>query len=264
MIALQLLQPPLCIKWDSDTIFGSSVFPIALLTYPFKFCSQLRTYCPIRTDGVYAQLAFFSLNSQSNQASRQEKIAEILNSFGRFKYFMLPFVDHATPMVTSSCWLHMGVRQTPFLHYCTKAGISTEQSQPKEHQGSLVCRMSSLPPPSRAEGVCSRGRPVPCTPSAQGQIGQNQDFPAGHKQRGAVVEIQLWQLTGRLRAVPNKQKSPWQLCHVCMQIIQPFGKTAEQVYLRLLKLMNLFLIIRRHAYTLHSFIIMALLFRFLP
>lgn len=50
----------------------------------------------------------------------REKFAEILNSFCRFKDFMLSFTVYATPMVTSTCWLHMGVKQTPFICYCMK------------------------------------------------------------------------------------------------------------------------------------------------
>lgn len=90
------------------------------------------------------------------------------------------------------------------------------------------------------------------------------NFPSWAETRGAVAEIQFWQPTGRLWTVRNKQKSFWQLFHMGMQIIYPFGKTADQVYLRLLKLLDLFQIIRRHAYTPQSFIIRTPAFRFLP
>lgn len=51
-------------------------------------------------------------------------------------------------------------------------------------------------------------------------------------------------------------------CFICVCRLS-IWKTADQVSLRLLKLMDVFLIIRRHVYTLQDFIIRTLAFRFL-
>lgn len=48
-------------------------------------------------------------------------------------------------MLTSICWLHMGVRQTPFLILLSYCVENKTQLDEKRSAAAAVCRMSSLP-----------------------------------------------------------------------------------------------------------------------
>lgn len=87
--------------------------------------------------------------------------------------------------------------------------------------------MSSLPPLSW--GRSNQWERMYCImhPERSGTDMRKPNFPSWAERRGAVAETQLQQLTGRLWTVHNKQKSFWQLFHMCMQIIYPFGKNCR-------------------------------------
>jgi len=153
-------------------------------------------------------------------------------------------------------------RKTPFFYATAE---NTTQACHLLRKGSTAA--ASLAGQVRAQRLGSRDpqarRGCARTPSARTDAAQP-GFPSWAETRGAVAEMQLWQLAARLGTVHIKQKSFWQLFHMCRQTTYPSRKAAVQVYLRLLKLLDLPPVTRRHAHRLHSVITTTLAFTFLP